>query len=85
VENKSEVIKKIKAGLESSDTAVLLDCLSLALSVIESLSEENSSVWGLIDEMKASEVQAHSDVLKKELDRKIAETFSLVNSKVVLA
>jgi hypothetical protein len=59
--------------------------LRAAIDLIESLQDENASVWSMIDEMRASEVEAHSENLKKELDRKITETLGLVRSKVALA
>lgn len=78
-------LKSLREALDSTDPQVLLNALMRAISLVESLIDENASVWALIEEQKASEVAAHAEALKKELDRKIAETFSLINSKVVLA
>jgi hypothetical protein len=38
-----------------------------------------------MDEMKSSEIEAHATNLKRELDRKIGETLSLVRGKIVQA
>ncbi len=81
----SENVKSLKAALDSSDVDVLAGALRAAIDLIESLQDENASVWSMIDEMRASEVEAHSENLKKELDRKITETLGLVRSKVALA
>ena len=78
-------VKSLKVALDSCDVDVLTDALKAAIDLIESLQDENVSVWSLIDEMRASEVEAHSENLKKELDRKITETLGLVRSKVALA
>ncbi len=78
-------VKSLKVALDSCDVDVLTDALRVAIDLIESLQDENVSVWSLIDEMRASEVEAHSENLKKELDRKITETLGLVRSKVALA
>ncbi len=78
-------VKSLKVALDSSDVDALADALREAIDLIESLQDENASVWSLIDEMRASEVEAHSENLKKELDRKITETLGLVRSKVALA
>ena len=78
-------VESLKIALSSSDVDVLTGALRTAIDLIESLRDENVSVWSLIDEMRASEVEAHSENLKKELDRKITETLGLVRSKVALA
>lgn len=78
-------VTTLKIALDSSDVDVLKDALRAAIDLIESLQDENASVWSMIDEMRASEVEAHSENLKKELDRKITETLGLVRSKVALA
>jgi hypothetical protein len=85
VTDASENVKSLKAALDSSDVDVLAGALRAAIDLIESLQDENASVWSMIDEMRASEVEAHSENLKKELDRKITETLGLVRSKVALA
>jgi hypothetical protein len=78
-------VKSLKIALDSSDVNVLTGALKAAIDLIESLQDENASVWSMINEMRASEVEAHSENLKKELDRKITETLGLVRSKVALA
>ena len=49
------------------------------------LIEENSSVWSMIDEIKSSEIEAHASSLKKELDKKILDTLSLIGTKIAQA
>jgi hypothetical protein len=78
-------IKRFEHAMSSSDKLELSKALGSAIELIKELKDEVDSAWTLLDELKASEIQAHSESLKKELDRKISETFSLVKSKVVLA
>lgn len=69
----------------NADLDELYAALTAAIGLIESLKDESDSVWGMIEEQKASEIEAHATSLKKEIDRKIAETLSLVGTKVVQA
>jgi hypothetical protein len=75
-----EALQKI-----SPDDPHLPAHFSDAVSLCQELKGELDSLWGMMDEMKASEIEAHATNLKRELDRKIGETLSLVRGKIVQA
>jgi len=66
----------------NADLDELYAALTAAISLIESLKDDADSAWGMLEEQKASEVEAHAASLKREIDRKISETLALVGSKV---
>jgi hypothetical protein len=84
----SEIEEKLKE-LESvhswTEPFEMFNALQSAIVLIKVLRDEAGSAWALLEELRASEVAAHSENLKKELDRKITETLGLIRSKVVLA
>lgn len=82
IEQKLEELESVSSWTEPAE---MFFALQAAIELIKALKDEAESAWALLEELKASEIQAHSESLKKELDRKISETFSLVKSKVVLA
>ncbi len=80
-----EKLKGLEDVRSSAEPAEMFSALQSAIVLIKALRDETESAWALLEELKASEVEAHSENLKKELDRKITETLGLVRSKVVLA
>jgi len=78
-------IKRLESIQPDAHPDKIFNALCDAIMLIKELKDEVESVWAMLDELKASEIHAHSEALKKELDKKIAETFSLINSKVALA
>lgn len=78
-------IKELESVPSCAEVSEVFKALQSAIELIKTLKDESESTWALLDELKASEVEAHSENLKKELDRKITETLGLVRSKVVLA
>lgn len=79
-----EWLKALKSS-KNLDLDELYAALTAAIKLIESLKDDADSAWGMLEEQKSSEIEAHADSLKKEIDRKIAETLTLVGSKVVQA
>lgn len=80
-----EKLKELESVSSWTEPAEMFFALRAAIELIKALKDEAESAWVLLEELKASEVEAHSENLKKELNRKITETLSLVRSKVVLA
>jgi hypothetical protein len=80
-----EKLKELESVLPDAEPIEMFAALKAAIALAKFLKDEAESVWALLEELKASEVEAHSENLKKELDRKITETLGLVRSKVVLA
>ena len=78
-------VKELESVCPSTDPDKMFCALSSAIELIKELRDEAESAWTLLEELRASEVEEHSGVLKKELDRKITETLGLVRSRVVLA
>jgi len=64
------------------DLDELYAALTAAISLIETLKDDADSAWGMLEEQRASEIEAHADALKREIDRKISEALALVGSKV---
>ncbi len=80
-----EIIEELTVSSQSDDIEILRKALLLAITHLKYLQDENASVWSLIEEQKASEIEAHSVALKAELNKKITETLGLVRSKVISA
>jgi hypothetical protein len=80
-----EELKFLQECLDSGDSSLTKDGLKRAIMVVKAVAEENEVVWALIEEIKASDISMHRDLVQNELNRKIAETFSLISKQVVLA
>ena len=65
------------------DLDELYAALTAAINIIETLKDDADSAWGMLEEQRASEIEAHAASLKREIDRKISETLALVGTKVV--
>jgi hypothetical protein len=80
-----ETLEWLKSFKKDGDLDLdeLYAALTAAIRVIESLKDDAESAWGMLEEQKASEIEAHAASLKKEIDRKIAESLVLVGTRVV--
>ena len=58
-----------------------LDLLKDCVTIIEDLSDQNDSVWEMLEEIKRSDVENHQAFLKKEIGRKILEMVQIVLTK----
>ena len=63
-------------------TPELLHALKNAYQLLRYLFDENASLWAMLDEQKASDIENHKALVKEELNRKINETFKLMSNKV---
>lgn len=63
----------------------LVTLLRDAVNLAKSLADEVDSVWSMIDEQKASDIENHKKLVRQELDRKINETLLLASSKIIKA
>ncbi len=56
--------------------------LRLAIKSITALADENKSVWEMIDEMKASDIKNHKELLKSEIETVVDGLHTLVVTKI---
>lgn len=80
-----EEVRFLEECLTTNDASLIKDALARAIEAIKIIAEENESVWSLLEEIRASDMSNHRDLVQNELNRKIAETFSLMSKQVVLA
>ena len=78
-------IKSFEDALLSEDNILLCSIVKEAIEIIKYLKDENDSLWTMIDEQKASDIENHKSLVRQELDRKINETLLLASSKVIKA
>jgi hypothetical protein len=78
-------IKSFEDALLSEDNILLSSIVKEAIEIIKYLKDENDSLWTMIDEQKASDIENHKSLVRQELDRKINETLMLASSKIVKA
>ena len=53
--------------------AWLEESLKFCIKEIRDLSDENDSVWDMIEEIRAAEIANHSEEFRQMMDRKLAE------------
>lgn len=80
-----EEIKFLEECFLSNDSSLTKEALKKALEIIKVVIEENESIWALIEEIRSSDISMHKDLIQNELNKKLAETFSLISKQVVLA
>ena len=51
----------------------LLESLKYCLGLSKELLDENDSLWMMLEEIKASEIQNHSEEFRQMMDRKLLE------------
>lgn len=82
IEQKIEELESVSSWTEPAE---MFFALQAAIELIKTLKDEAESAWVLLEELKASEIKMHSELLKKEIDKKIIDTLSLIKTKPVLA
>ena len=82
LEDKIKELESIHALTEPSE---IFAALVSAIDLLKRLKDETESAWAMLEEQKSSDIERHATLLKKEIDKKLSETLSLVKSKVVLA
>ena len=89
MKNVHDKIKELEDALDSDPymlkTQELIALLRDAVDIAKSLADEVDSVWSMIDEQKASDIENHKKLVRQELDRKINETLMLASSKIIKA
>ena len=65
--------------------AWLEESLRFCIKEVRELSDENDSVWDMIDEIRAAEIANHSEEFRQMMDRKLAEIKILAAMKPGLA
>ena len=53
--------------------AMLEESLKFCIKEIRVLTDENDSVWDMIEEIRAAEIANHSEEFRQMMDRKLAE------------
>jgi len=82
VEARIELLKEVS---KSSDPHTLAAALQEAIDLVEYVYDENLSLWNMLDEMKASDLENHKSILKKSIDDKIDEVLKLSITKMAKA
>lgn len=82
VEMRIELLKGIG---RSSDPQTLAAALQEAIDLVVYVYDENQTLWSMLDEIKASDVENHKAVLKKGIDDKIDEVLKLSIAKMAKA
>ena len=88
-----EKLKLIESALEdpapehdaSFRLAWLEESLRFCIKEIRELSDENDSVWDMIEEIRAADIANHSEEFRQMMDRKLAEIKILAAMKPGLA
>ena len=57
------------------------DTLQKCLDHIEHLTDENESLWGMLDEIKAADIKNYSEEFRKMMDLKLVEIRMLARMK----
>lgn len=78
-------IKRLENINPQTDPNEIFHALEIAIQLIKELKDETESTWAMLEEQKSSEIKMHSELLKKEIDKKIIDTLSLIKTKPVLA
>tara|TARA_Y100000034_G_C6904963_1_gene419635 strand:+ start:4536 stop:4790 length:255 start_codon:yes stop_codon:yes gene_type:complete len=55
--------------------------IKLAIATIEQLEDENRSLWAMLDEMRKSEIENHSEKLRSEIEKVVDKTKTLLMTK----
>ena len=53
----------------------------MAIATIEQLEDENRSLWAMLDEMRKSEIENHSEKLRSEIEKVVDKTKTLLMTK----
>lgn len=61
----------------------LREALRQAFGLLIEVSDENGTLWMMLEEQKASEIESHKTLVKQELEKKINETLLLARTKLV--
>ena len=61
------------------------EALALCLTSIEDLLDENESLWDMLDEMRASEIENYSEEFRQMMDRRLTNIRMLARMKPGLA
>ncbi len=59
--------KSLEALADNHPNQEVRAAIALALDTIQYLEDENSSLWDMLDEIKASDIAEHQEMLVKEL------------------
>jgi glutamine synthetase type III len=80
--DREERIERISAALESNDSTSVVSALLDAVALLHELNEECKSLWQMLDDIKASEIENHADLLRKEIETKMDEVRALASTTV---
>ena len=78
-------IESLEAWSESESVVDLQKTLQTAVKLLKKINDERNSVWDMIEEMRASEIENHTEEFRKMMDRRLIEIKMLANMKPELA
>lgn len=80
--SREERIQKIGTVSGSGDADSVASALLDAVVLLHELNEECKSLWQMLDDIKASEIENHADLLRKEIEAKMDEVRALASTPV---
>jgi|1_EtaG_2_1085319.scaffolds.fasta_scaffold34229_2 hypothetical protein len=74
-------IRRLKSAARGRNPLKLRRAIQSAIKLIEQLEDENRSLWSMLDELKESEIENHSEKLRKEIEEVVDKTKILMMAK----
>lgn len=75
-------IREFQAAARKGDVKSLQRSLRKAVKVIQTIDNENQSLWAMLEELKASEVENHQELLKNEIGDVLGRTQKMVMADI---
>tara|TARA_R110000803_G_scaffold73360_1_gene137184 strand:+ start:644 stop:895 length:252 start_codon:yes stop_codon:yes gene_type:complete len=75
-------IRELQAASRKGDVKSMRRALRTAVKVIQATDGENQSLWAMLEELKASEVKNHQELLKNEIGDAIDRTKKMVMADI---
>ena len=64
-------VEKFRGTVTAGDVSELKQAIAEAIELIESLDSERQTLWMMMDEIKASEIENHKELMKREIQRTV--------------
>jgi len=75
-------IREFQAASRKGDVKSLRRALRKAVKIIQATDSENQSLWAMLEELKASEVENHQSLLKNEIADVLDRTQKMVMADI---
>tara|TARA_R110002074_G_scaffold248889_2_gene420792 strand:- start:15 stop:326 length:312 start_codon:yes stop_codon:yes gene_type:complete len=77
-----ERIENLRKESSSGDVNRIADALEAAIDLLEELYEEKESVWQMLEELKASDMNNHKNAQYESIDKALSRAQMLMMAKV---